>query len=407
MLKRALWLLLVLIGPAWGQIGPGGGGTQDENLKQIGGTTVLTGAGATGAGAQRVGVAQDATTVAGSAPGTAGTPSTNVISIQGISGGTSVPVTGAFTYTPSGTQDENLKQIGGTTTLTGAGATGAGAQRVGVAQDVTTVAGSAPGTAGTPSTNVISIQGISGGTSAPVAQPDVRAIDQTTSTLVVNNAITVALNNGEGVTSFVVAGLTASGATLTIEATANIGAATPVWAIANGIQPQTGALFTTLTTDQQFRVNTGGRTGVRLRVSSTGTGSITVSSSASSASSAVALSSPLPAGSNIIGSVNTGPRTFTEVPLDIATTTTGGVAVTALNAGHRTAGGWITNPSTASSAATFCVNTVATATITSSACVGSNNALVPGQTFTLPANGNTVSVISSDATHPFSGEGLN
>ena len=100
MLKRALWLLLVLIGPAWGQIGPGGGGTPDENLQQIGGTTVLTGAGATGAGAQRVGVAQDATTVAGSAPGMAGTPSTNVISIQGISGGTSVPVTAVISQGP-------------------------------------------------------------------------------------------------------------------------------------------------------------------------------------------------------------------------------------------------------------------------------------------------------------------
>lgn len=51
-----------------------------------------------------------------------------------------LPVTG--TFTPSGTQDENLKQVNGITVLTGAGATGTGSQRVTVAQDSTTVAGS-------------------------------------------------------------------------------------------------------------------------------------------------------------------------------------------------------------------------------------------------------------------------
>lgn len=40
------------------------------NLSQIGGTTVLTGAGATGPGSQRVTVAQDSTTVAGMTPAT-------------------------------------------------------------------------------------------------------------------------------------------------------------------------------------------------------------------------------------------------------------------------------------------------------------------------------------------------
>lgn len=54
-----------------------------ENLKQVNGTTTLTGAGATGTGAQRETVAQDTTTIAGSAPGTAGTASANVLSVQG------------------------------------------------------------------------------------------------------------------------------------------------------------------------------------------------------------------------------------------------------------------------------------------------------------------------------------
>jgi hypothetical protein len=53
------------------------------NLAQVNGVTVLTGAGATGTGSQRVTIAQDATTIGGSAPGTAGTPSANVVSVQG------------------------------------------------------------------------------------------------------------------------------------------------------------------------------------------------------------------------------------------------------------------------------------------------------------------------------------
>lgn len=81
----------------------GGGGTSNVNISQIGGTTVLTGAGATGAGSERTTVAQDTTTIAGSAPGTAGTPSTNVVSIQGVSGGTPQPVTQSVgtTFAPS------------------------------------------------------------------------------------------------------------------------------------------------------------------------------------------------------------------------------------------------------------------------------------------------------------------
>jgi hypothetical protein len=57
----------------------------------VGGTAILKGAGATGAGSPRTTVAQDTTTLAGSAPGTAGTPSANVVSVQGVSGGIGVP----------------------------------------------------------------------------------------------------------------------------------------------------------------------------------------------------------------------------------------------------------------------------------------------------------------------------
>jgi hypothetical protein len=87
--------------------GGGGGGTvtlgagsatvgaltanQSVNEAQINGATVLTGAGVV-TGSQRVGVAQDTTTIAGAAPGTAGSPSTNVITVQGIASGTPQPV---------------------------------------------------------------------------------------------------------------------------------------------------------------------------------------------------------------------------------------------------------------------------------------------------------------------------
>lgn len=67
-------------------------------------------------------------------------------------------------------QSVNVAQVNGVTTLTGAGATGTGSQRNTVAQDTTTIAGSAPGTAGTPSTNVVSVQGVASGTALPASQ---------------------------------------------------------------------------------------------------------------------------------------------------------------------------------------------------------------------------------------------
>lgn len=65
-----------------------------------------------------------------------------------------------ITLTVSATNlSSNLAQVNGVTTLTGSGAVGTGAARVAVGQDTATIAGSAPGTAGTPSANVLSVQG--------------------------------------------------------------------------------------------------------------------------------------------------------------------------------------------------------------------------------------------------------
>jgi hypothetical protein len=91
----------------------------------------------------------------------------------------------------------------------------------------------------------------------------------------------------------------------------------------------------------------------------------------------------------------------TLVALDVATVTTGGTAVTALSANHRTAGGWICNPATAT--VNLGINEIGTATGTTSA--GSTTFIAPGQTYTLAPSTNAVSVISSDSSHPFSGYG--
>lgn len=160
------------------------------------------------------------------------------------------------------------------------------------------------------------VNGASGKALIPaVQQPDVRGSGSILLTGA-NNAYSIALDGGMGVASFAVTGLTGSGATLTIEASDDGGT---TWTAVNGISGGTGALFTTLTTNQQFRVNAGGRTNIRLRVSSTGTGTATVVSNAAAASSLVTLSTPLPPGSNLLGTVGidqTTPGTTNNVTVD-------------------------------------------------------------------------------------------
>lgn len=67
--------------------------------------------------------------------------------------GSAIPVTGSFT--PSGTQDVNITQTGGVTQLRGTGATGTGSERVTVAVDSATVAGSASLPTGTNSIGTV------------------------------------------------------------------------------------------------------------------------------------------------------------------------------------------------------------------------------------------------------------
>ena len=93
--------------------------------------------------------------------------------------------------------------------------------------------------------------------------------------------------------------------------------------------------------------------------------------------------------------------TVVVLSLDVATVTTGGTAVTAIAAGHRSSGGWIQNPNVAT--VNLCINEKGTATGTTSA--GDTICIVPGQVYLLAASGNAVSVVSSDSAHPFAGYG--
>ncbi len=112
---------------------------------------------------------------------------------------------------------------------------------------------------------------------------------------------------------------------------------------------------------------------------------------------------PLTMGPDGALCAQTAPSARTLVPLDITTVTTGGTAVAALAAGHRTKGGWIHNP--ASATINLCINEQGSASGTTSA--GATTCIAPGQTYSLAPAAGAVSVISSDSSHPFSGMGFN
>jgi hypothetical protein len=118
------------------------GTTNGISIIGVNAATALAGAGAVGTGAQRVAVGQDTTTIAGAAPGTAGTASANVITVQGVASMTKLLVT------PDANSAINVAQVNGVTALTGTGATGTGAQRVTVSTDQATNAGAALVTGG-------------------------------------------------------------------------------------------------------------------------------------------------------------------------------------------------------------------------------------------------------------------
>jgi len=118
----------------------------------------------------------------------------------------------------------------------------------------------------------------SGAWSVTATQPDTYGTG-TIAAATLNATYVITPANGQSTAGFVVTGLSAAGAVLTIEAS-NDGSN---WASVSGVLAGTGLTATTLTTDGQFRVNASGRRGIRLRVSTVGTGTITASSTLSQA----------------------------------------------------------------------------------------------------------------------------
>jgi len=111
--------------------------TQPVNVTQFGTNNVVTGTGTSGSGIPRVTVSNDSNILATqsgawnvSGTGTAGTPATGVLTIQGINSMTPVKVD------PSGgTGSVNVAQFGGNNVVTGTGASGSGIPRVTVSND--------------------------------------------------------------------------------------------------------------------------------------------------------------------------------------------------------------------------------------------------------------------------------
>jgi hypothetical protein len=98
-------------------------------------------------------------------------------------------------------------------------------------------------------------------------------------------------------------------------------------------------------------------------------------------------------------STPTLPEPLILVPLNVATVTTGGTAAVAVLAGNKTGGGWIQNPIGA--AAALCIDEIDTATGTTSS--GNTTCIAAGAIYTMTPSIGSVSVISSDSAHPFSG----
>jgi hypothetical protein len=117
--------------------------------------------------------------------------------------------------------------------------------------------------------------------SPAIADDNLRTSAQPLATGTLNNVLVFDLSRNEAVMGVNVAGLTASGATLTIEGSSDAKGdsdSTKVWVAIVGV-PFTcpsPTVFTTMTADQSFKVDTSGLTNVRFRVSSVGSGSATI-----------------------------------------------------------------------------------------------------------------------------------
>ena len=144
--------------------------------------------------------------------------------------------------------------------------------------------------------NPLSVTGtITGGPS------DTNSTGNTLNSATLNAAYVVSPIGGQAELGFSISGLTASGATLTLEGSAADGT---TFSAINEISPGAGQLLgSTITADGNYYINSGGRVKVRLRISVVGTGTITIASFLSSASSRISIMSPIPPSQNGIGNV--------------------------------------------------------------------------------------------------------
>ncbi len=113
------------------------------------------------------------------------------------------------------------------------------------------------------------------------AADNLRASGRSLDTTTTSKPAVFDLLANESVMGVNVAGLTAAGATLTIEGSSDAKAASDsgkAWFSVVGVpfSCPAPATFTTLTTDQSFKVDVSGLTNLRFRVSSTGTGNATI-----------------------------------------------------------------------------------------------------------------------------------
>lgn len=138
--------------------------------------------------------------------------------------------------------------------------------------------------------------GGSGGTSTSTA--DTRA-SNTLNAASTSSSVVIPVN-GQQTLGLTFTGLTASGATVSFSQS-NDGGTT--YTTVNEVNTGTGVATSARSTDGQSRVNTAGRTNIKIQVTTAGTGTVTVASNLSYGQAYAALDAPLPPGANAIGSV--------------------------------------------------------------------------------------------------------
>lgn len=232
--------------------------------------------------------------------GTAGTPAGGVLTIQGVSGGTVVPISITGTNTISGTVTANQ----------GTANTAANAWTTLVTDGTNTLGVSAHPLRVDPTGTTT--QPVSGTVNLGSTTPDKTTITQTLTMTATTN--TVALTApGTGTAAVQITGATWTG-TIIFEATVD----SANWFTINAIVPTTGAIVTTTTANGQWLLACAGYAQIRVRCSVTGTNSATVSIEASAGDQTVSLVNSLPTGSNVIGAVTQSAGPWTENLTQIA-----------------------------------------------------------------------------------------